>query len=115
MKDRVFIAFALLLLGLLAPQLARTQGTIYVSTLDQVSDGTVPVAGDSWVAAWFQTGDNPGGYKLDSIQLLMGAATGAPSDFSIVLYRPFVPLSPGNVLGVLSGPEPVSGSRCLFR
>jgi len=72
--------------GLVTPQAAESQGTVYVSNLDQPSAGSVALGSDSWLATEFNTGRNPGGYVFDSIQLAMTPATGNPSDFMVQLY-----------------------------
>lgn len=86
------------------------QGTVYVSTLDQVSDGTLPVASDSWVATYFRTGDNPGGYELGALQILFAGAGGNPHGIVVNLYQPNnAAFSPATVLANLVGPDPLAG------
>jgi hypothetical protein len=93
--------------GLLAPQTARSQGTsTYISSLGLPSAGTEEVGSDSWIADQIKTGNNPGGYALDTIQLAMAPASGAPSGFTVMLYSAisFAAILPGTSLGTLSGP-----------
>jgi hypothetical protein len=88
--------------ALLVSQLIQAQGTItYLSNLGQTSTGSNPVGSDSWLAAGFQTGNNVGGYMLDSIQLGMTNASGNPSDFTVMLYKP------------AGGGPPIPGSRLI--
>ena len=87
---------------------AFAQGTTYLSNLDAASAGSQTIASDAWVAAWFETPSGSDVYSLDSIQLLMNSPSGNPSGFSLVLYNPFMPLRPENILTTLSGSEPSS-------
>jgi hypothetical protein len=86
MKNAIMSGVIVVAMGLLAPQTVWCQGTLYVSSLDQPSAGSAEVGSDSWVAAWFRTGSNPGGYALDSLQLDMTPATGDPGGFTVQLY-----------------------------
>ncbi len=106
MRNMMISGMILFALGLLAPQTARSQGTLtYVSSLGQPSAGSVAVGSDSWLAALIRTGNNPGGYALDSVELAMTPASGAPTGFEVMLYSvvgdtaPF----PGSSLDTLSG------------
>ena len=90
--------------GLLAPQILQAQGTTYLSNLDQSSVGSLAAGSDSWLAVTFETGTNPGGYVLNSIQLAMTDASGNPSGFMVMLYAPAIgTFLPGNSLGTLNG------------
>lgn len=92
--------------ALVAPQIVQAQGTMtYLSNLDQASAGSLAVGSDSWLAAGFKTGNNASGYLLDSIQLGMTDASGNPSGFTVMLYRPAAggPLVPGSSLDTLNG------------
>ncbi|HVU07402.1 MAG TPA: choice-of-anchor R domain-containing protein [Verrucomicrobiae bacterium] len=94
------------LVALLASRLVQAQGTTYLSNLGQAPVGSNPVGNDSWLAAGFFTGNNVGGYMLNSVQLEMTDASGSPSGFTIMIYdrgdNPNV-IVPGSSLGVLSG------------
>lgn len=81
---KIIIMFAI---ALLAPRLLQSQGITYLSNLGQTSTGSNPVGGDSWVASTFATGNNAGGYLLDSIQLAMMDASGNPSGFTAMIYN----------------------------
>jgi hypothetical protein len=110
MKKAIVIIFSSLWLfaGLPAP----AQGTLYLSNLGQTQVGNSPAGSDSWLAEPIRTGTAPGGYVLDSVQLLMSAATGNPSGFSVSIYNPVALPSgvfPGNSLGSLIGSDPVAG------
>src|ERR1035438_2686544 len=90
---------------LLASQTGFSQGTVYISSLGQPSSGSLAVGSDSWQADMFETGNNPGGYALDSIELDMTTATGDSSGFTVQLYTMVVSAapSPGGSLGTLTG------------
>ena len=99
----------------LSPPLTHAQGTAYLSNLGQPSAGTEPVGTDSWIAQQFGTGNNPGGYLLDSVQLLMTPATGSPSGFTVELYSHRAgSLLPGDRLGLLTGPDPAAGGTFSY-
>jgi hypothetical protein len=86
MKNAILSGVIVLAAGLLTPPTAQSQGTVYLSSLDQPSAGSGAVGSDSWLAAGIHTGGNPGGYVLDSIELAMTSATGDPSGFTVQLY-----------------------------
>ena len=77
----------------------------YLSSLSQTSTGSPSVGNDSWLAATFGTGNNAGGYSLDSIQLGMADASGTPSGFTVMLYSAISggATLPGSCLGTLNG------------
>ena len=79
MKNKFFGGVFIMAAGLLAAPTAHSQGTVYISSLGQPSSGSLAVASDSWQADMFETGNNPGGYALDSIELDMTPATGDPA------------------------------------
>ena len=106
MKKIILFAIPALALGALSPQIARAQGTLYVSTLGLTSTGSSPVGNDSWLAADFVSGTNAGGYSLNSFQLAITGASGNPSGFTAMLYsRGSFPAAPiiGSSLGTLNG------------
>jgi hypothetical protein len=82
--------------------------------LGQTSDGNLSIVSDSWLATGVFTGNNVGGYLLNSIQLAMTDAYGNPSDFSVMIYNESDNLHavlPGSSLGSLNGSlSPVTGS-----
>jgi hypothetical protein len=111
------LGFVLSAFGLFAVQPAPAQGTLYLSNLGEPSVGSAVIGSDAWIAQLFYTGTNSAGYILDSIQLLMGSASGSPSAFSAMIYSsstPHPPLNtfssaPDNSLGSLSGLDPSAG------
>jgi hypothetical protein len=110
---RVFIlAVAISATALLAPQVAQAQGTMtYLSNLGQPSTGSRAVGTNSWLAMEFHTGNNTGGYLLDSIQFALTDASGNPSNFTAMIYTEvgFDGAFPGSSLGTLDGSlSPVS-------
>lgn len=81
----------------------HAQGTVtYLSGLSEPTAGSLPVGSDAWIATWFQTGQEPLGYRLESIQLLMDQPVGNPSGFTIMLwdFRAAQPIT------TLAGPDP---------
>ena len=93
-------------LAMLTPEMIQAQGTVFLSNLGQSFSDSNPVASDSWLAAGFITGNNDGGYLLDSVELGMANATSNPSGFMVMLYTQSSNLSsflPGNNLGTLNG------------
>ena len=98
-------------------RLVDAQGSLAVSNLGQTSTASAFVANNSWIAQVINVGANTQGYILNSVQLLMGAASGNPSGFSVSVYSksgdPHSFAIPGdfpqNNLGGLSGSEPVTG------
>ncbi len=76
----------------------------YLSNLEQSPNGSSPVGSDSWLAAFFVTGTNLGGYTLDSIQMSLTNGMGSPSDFTAMLYS--------SRMGVL-GPQPSNSIATL--
>ena len=100
----VSLAFAL---ALWSPRIAQAQGTMYISSLGVPSTGSASVGSDSWLAQFFQTGPNAGGYVLNSVQLALTDATGNPSGFTVMIYNRNPQITagfvPGNSLGTLSG------------
>jgi len=106
MKNLVINGVIVFAAVFLTPQAAESQGTLYVSSLDQPSAGSLSVGSDSWEAAGFiRTGNNPGGYALDSIQLAMTPASGSPNGFTVMLYSANIVSQnlPGSSLGTLTG------------
>ncbi len=90
--------------GLLAQQITHAQGTIYLSNLGEASVGGSPVGSDSPNGFSFITGQNAGGYLLDSIQLSMTDASGNPSGFAAMMYMLVDPASGSETyIGTLSG------------
>jgi len=106
------IGIILFTVGLFAPRLTAAQGSLYVSNLGQTSSGSASIGSDSWLAQMFETGTNPEGYILNSVQLLMDASSGSPSGFAISIYSSVIPaidLGPNNNLGSLNGLDPSAG------
>src|ERR1700679_483175 len=81
------IMSVIIAIGFLVPQIIQAQGTItYLSSLSPTSTGIHSVGSDSWLAAGFETGNNIGGYELNSIQLGMAGVSGNPSGFTVMIY-----------------------------
>jgi hypothetical protein len=108
MKKMILIAIALFTAKVAVIQILA-QGTLYVSNLAQTPTGSSAVGSDSWIAQTLITGTNPGGYMLDSVQLLMNAASGNPSGFTVSLYSYSSSTGPASNLGNLSGSDPSAG------
>jgi hypothetical protein len=106
----IYIAIGILAAGIFAPSFVQAQGTLYVSNLGQTPTGSAVVGSDSWIAQTIHTGNNPGGYALNSIQLLMDAASGSPSGFAVSIYSTSGGNNPpGSSLGSLGGSDPATG------
>ncbi len=103
MKRLMINLIILSALALLTPQTSPAQGTVYVSNLNQPSTAGAPVASDSWFAESFETGTNPGGYTLNSIQLMLGLASGNPGGFGVSIYSENIHKFPGDSLASLTG------------
>jgi hypothetical protein len=103
-QQTVMVVLATLTLSYFTPP-AAAQGTLYVSTLGETLTSSLAVGSDSWLAQPFDTGTNAAGYALNSVQLLMSAATGNPSGFSVLIYNQTTssPYSPMNSVGSLGG------------
>ena len=83
--------------------IARAQGTLALSNLGQTSITNISVGSDSWLLQGFFTGTNTGGYELNSVQLLLGAAAGNPSGFTVSLYNMANNGDTGSSLAQLNG------------
>jgi len=102
------ISIVLSSIGLLTAQVVCAQGTLYLSALEETPVAYDPVASNAWIARGFFTGGASGGYIVNSVQLLMGEASGTPSDFNVMLYNSFS-RTPLGSFGSLSGPDPAPG------
>jgi hypothetical protein len=104
----IICSIGILIVTLLYAQKIQAQGVItYLSNLEQTSAGSNPVGNDSWLAVDVFTGNNPGGYVLNSIQLGMTDASGNPSGFAVMIYSLSSDpsgLFPGSSLDTLNGP-----------
>ena len=109
MKRSVLNGLVAVVVGLLGAQIwnQRGQGTItYVSNLGQPSSGSVAAGSDSWFGADFFTGQNSGGYLLNSIQLAMSDPSGSPGGFTVLIYTGIDAHGgtfPGTSMATLSG------------
>jgi hypothetical protein len=106
MKKTIIGNILILALGALTAQIVTAQGTVtYLSNVAQTSAGGTAVGSDSWLAASFGTGNNSGGYLLDSVQFGMADASGSPNGFIAMLYSANTQagFSPGAKVGSLNG------------
>ena len=109
---RVATTFAIA--TLFAAQMTQGQGTLYVSNLGQGAIGSPAIGSDKWEAQFIETGNNSGGYLLNSIQLLMNASSGSPSGFTVSIYSD-VNNTPSSDLENLSGSSnPSSGGLYTY-
>lgn len=99
---------------LAAPEVIWAQGVTYVSNLGEPSTGSQAVGSDSWIAQGFFTGTNSDGYALNSVQLLMNAASGNPGGFAVSLYSRLGNGTPGISIGSLSGSAPAVGGLFTY-
>lgn len=107
MKKSIFVAIVLAA-EVFAPSFVQAQGTLYVSNVGQTPTASAAIGSDAWIAQEFYTGTDSSGYTLNSIQLLMNAASGSPSGFSVSLYS-YSNTGPGSDLGSLNGSDPSAG------
>ena len=118
MKKMIRRGFIVVMVAMLARYSVWSQGTIFVSNLGQPSAGSLTVGSDSWLAESIGTGNNPGGYALDSVQLAMTPASGSPSGFMVMLYSAAVgaQVLPGSSLGTLtaSSSDPMAGGLYTY-
>ena len=100
----------------IATQIVDAQGTTFLSNLEQPSTGSDAVASDSWLAIAFGSGNNAGGYTLNSVQLGMTDASGNPNNLMVTLYQHYngANLLTSN-LGSLNGSsDPATGGVYVF-
>jgi hypothetical protein len=95
-------------IGLLLPVMVPAQATLYVSNLGQAETGSMAVGSDSRIAQRIITGTDSSGYILNSVQLLMDAASGSPSGFNVSIYSSLSG-NPNSNLGNLVGSDPSAG------
>jgi hypothetical protein len=103
---KLFLGLAL---GLLTQQIAQSQDAItYLSNLSGPS-----VTSISNARSGFITGNNPGGYVLNAVQMAMNNPVGNPNGFIVSIYE--VTNSTGgsglrgeNYVGTLNGSDPVN-------
>ncbi len=100
-----------ILIAIALPLLSRAQGTVYCSNLGNTLTGNFAIANDSYIAQEFMLlGRIVNGVvltpncTLNSVQLLMGPASGNPSGFSVSVYNA-VSSGPGTRLGTLIGDQ----------
>jgi hypothetical protein len=98
MKKIIKGGIIILMTALLCPQTVQAQGTLEVSDFGQTLNGAMSVGSDSWIETTFFTGYSSDGFTLNSVQLLMNAASGNPSGFSVMIYD-----SSANSIGSLNG------------
>ena len=96
-----------LALGLLTQQIAQSQGAItYLSNLSGPS-----ITNISNARTGFITGNNPGGYVLNAVQLAMNNSIGTPNSFTVTIYEVTNSLDgsqPGDeYIGTLNGRAPL--------
>lgn len=115
---RKTILTLVLVIGLLLPLKASSQGTTYISNLDQTPTGSLLVGSDSWIAQGFDLlTTDPNVYLLDSVELMLATASGNPSEFTVSVYSSPRGSSggPQTNLGDLSGsPNPLAGGVYMY-
>jgi hypothetical protein len=107
--NRQLMVISTLALCMAIIEVARAQGTLYVSNLTLPTSGSSAVGADSWLAASFRTGANPYGYRLDSVHFSMAPASGVTSGFAASLYASDNNGDPGSFLAALNGLDPSAG------
>lgn len=114
---KIIIVFAMLTMGslIVSPSMVSAQGTSYLSNLSQASQFyTFSISSNGFIAQRFVTGNSPG-YLLNSVQLLMDSALGAPNGFSVYLYGASRSGSPSDApIANLGGANPIFGGIYSF-
>lgn len=118
MKKLIFVILIILIAKLFAPPFIQAQGTLYLSNLGEPSGGSVAVGSSgssAFVETPFTTGTDSEGYVLDSVQLLMGNASGNPTNGSIIVgilpsHGSYAPPSTTSGFTRLTGPANPSTS-----
>jgi len=114
MKKTILMAIVLAA-ELFVPSFVQAQGTLYVSNLGQTPAGSAAIGSDAWIAQEIFTGTDSSGYSLNSVQLLMDAASGSPSGFNVSIYSfNNSNFRPGISLGSLSGSDPSAGGLFTY-
>jgi len=80
----------------------QAQGTTFFSNLAANSQAGPGTASDAWLAQSFNVGTNATGYSLNSVQLAIGSASGAPDGFHALLYADNN-FRPGSPIATLTG------------
>ena len=89
----------------LLPLRASSQGTLYVSNLDQTPTRSRAIGSDSWIAqTFYMFTSDPNAYALERVQLLLNPAAGNPSGLVVSVYGASNGI-PQVHLGDLSGPD----------
>lgn len=109
MKTSIFVS--VVLSTVLWSSNSEAQGTLYVSNLSQTPTGHAQIGSDSWIAQafWLGFSGDTRSNTLNSVQLLLNAASGSPHGFTVSIYSGGSS-GPQSSLGSLSGSyNPVSG------
>lgn len=103
------------LITILTTLTAKSQGTLYVSNINEQTVGEDSVSSDKWITQSFLTGTNSAGYILNKVELLMSEPIGEPYGFEVYLYeRKPGQINPGDKIGELYGIEPTDAGTYSF-
>jgi hypothetical protein len=95
------------------PGMLAAQGTLYVSSLG-TPQGQDAINDTEWIGQEIETGNNPGGYTLNSVEVQMAASTGSPAGFALSLFS-VASGAPSQLLGGLSGSaNPASAGAYMY-
>ena len=109
MKSKIVFLFTLAL-GFM-PLVVLSQGTVYLSNLDESANGISTMNG----AQSFVTGSASDGYLLDSVTLLMGQWAGGSGSFSVLVFSNVVVNPTENLVGTLEGnTDPASAGEYVY-
>jgi hypothetical protein len=113
MRKLLFFGLVILVSELFVARIASAQGTQEVSNLGQTPAGSSVLGSDDWVGQGIISGNNPGGYLLNSVQLMLDADPADPGGFEVSIYSSLNG-HPENELGNLAGPDPSAGGLFTY-
>ncbi|HVU26592.1 MAG TPA: choice-of-anchor R domain-containing protein [Verrucomicrobiae bacterium] len=103
------------------PLFLHAQGILEVSNLGKSPTNSMAIGNDSWIAQAFYVeggGADTNIYNLNSVQLLLDAASGSPSNLTVSIYtEPFGGGPPQTNLGALtlnSSMDPIAGGIVTY-
>jgi hypothetical protein len=92
------------------------QSRTFLSNLGEASAGSVLVGSNAWIATPFITGNvpGPGGYRLDSVEILIDSLIGSPFDLALSIHRSSRAGVPDSTGWSLGKQNPVSSGVVSF-
>jgi PEP-CTERM motif len=108
MKKLIFPGIIILVSELFVAPIAPAQSTQEVSNLGLPQAGSMLLGSNNWIGQGIISGNNPGGYFLNSVQLLIDAASADPGGFDVSIYSSLNG-RPESEIANLVGPDPAAG------